>query len=187
MLSGPYSSAQRWYNMSILFDHDQILHRISSQNFRNFGQGTLKILQRRFCLPNFLSDFVQKSSCHAFYHVWNHQFRQKMTVSKGRRTNLKLKSTNLKFEIGIFDGKSMFLVSNWSIWVSNSSDDLQKLNYLATQIPWFQNTINCLRRNNLGGHFRVFDCEIHFKPLRQSPHHQDGDNISFNAQKNKMN
>ena len=47
---GPHSIAQRWYSMDILCDHDQILYRISWNNFRNFAQGTLKI---RFCLPNF--------------------------------------------------------------------------------------------------------------------------------------
>ena len=107
-VGGPYSIAQRGYNMDILFDHDQILYRISWNSFRNFGQGTLKILQRRFSLPNFLSGFVQNSSFHGFYHVWNHQFRLKMMVSKSRRMNLKLKSTNLKLEIGIIEGKLMF-------------------------------------------------------------------------------
>ena len=106
-VGGPYSIAHRGYNMDILFDHDQILYRISWNSFRNFGQGTLKILQWRFCLPNFLSDFVKKSSFHGIYHDWNHQFRLKMMFSKGL-TNLKLKSTSLKLESVIFDGKLMF-------------------------------------------------------------------------------
>ena len=46
---GPHSIAQRWHNMDILCDHDQILYRISWNNFTNFAQGTSKILQRRFC------------------------------------------------------------------------------------------------------------------------------------------
>ena len=130
---------------------------------------------------------MQKSSFHGIYHVWNHQFRLKMMFSKGRRTNLKLKSTNFKLEIRIFRGTLMFLVSIWSIWVSNSSDDRMKFDYLATQITPFQNTTNCLRRNNLGGYFSFFNCEIQFKPSRYPPYYYDGDNISSDVQKNKMN
>ena len=50
----------------------------------------------------------------------------------------------------------MFLVSNGSIWVSNSFDDLQKFDYLASRVPWFPNTRNYLRRHNLGGYLSVF-------------------------------
>ena len=144
---------------------------------------------RKSCNEDFakLSDFVQKSSFHGIYHVRNHQFRLKMMFSKGRRTNLKLKSTNFKLEIRIFRGTLMFLVSICSIWVSNSSDDRMKFDYLATQRTHFQNTTNCLLRNNLGGYFRFFNCEIQFKPLRYPPYYYDGDNISSDAQKNKMN
>ena len=86
-VSGPHSRRDDT-TRTFLVDHGKIRYRMWWNNFRNFGQGTFKILQRRFCLPNFQTGFVQKSSFHGFYPVWNHRFRKKMMVSKGRRTNL---------------------------------------------------------------------------------------------------